>query len=285
MQPYQSDLASQSPPPGSQSAEGLTCLLLQALDEFSRENSQANSTPPFLDPSVDTRLDYIGTSQHGCRIVGWVVRGGKAFPVHCGRWDCAYCCRQKGRKIWKKIKSSPAGSFSRLLTLPFYVGPGRTWEEAIATSGSVLNRFFTSLRRVIPLLRYVWVREVGRKSLMVHFHVLVDRYLPKSLLSRLWMRAGGGYIVDIGMIRSSASYVCKYLAKFPGYPASVNQALSGKRRYSYSRGLLCSTRCTRSSEWSGASFQVVAPWLRFHARLLCVIDGVFYFKEEAYEFL
>ena len=148
--------------------------------------------------SSPTRLDSIGSFQQRCRIVGWISKPGQSFPVLCGRWECQTCARRKGQEAWKRIKASPAMQFQRLCTLPFYVGKKRTWEEAIDISGKSLNAFFVSLRRVIPGIRYLWIREIGKKSNMVHFHVLVDRFLPKSLLSKLWFRAGGGYIVDIG---------------------------------------------------------------------------------------
>jgi hypothetical protein len=236
-------------------------------------------------PADPTRLDYIGTFQQPtnsrrCRVVGWLRKPGKCIPVYCGRWDCPNCARQKGKKAWMRIKNSPAGEFQRLLTLPFYVGSTRTWQEAIGTSGRTLNAFFVSLRRIFPGFRYVWVREVGKKNNMVHFHVLVDRFLPKTLLSRLWARAGGGYIVDVGQIRTSPSYVSKYLVKSSEYPMEVQIALSGKRRYSASRGLLCVS--TPSLAWRGSIFSVVFPPLFIRARVLAVIDGVYYLKEVPY---
>lgn len=130
---------------------------------------------------------------------------------------------------------------NRMMTLPFRIDSGRTWREAIAESGAVLNRFFVSLKRRVGSLRYFWTREVGRKTNMVHFHVLIDRYLPKKLLSSIWEMAGGGYVVDIGIVRTSTRYVYKYLCKVADYAPDVQAALSGKRRYSTSQGLLAPT--------------------------------------------
>jgi hypothetical protein len=267
---YQLDIANQAH--ADETANGGIDLSASLTPPTTESPSRSEAEVP-----TPSRLDSIGTSQHGCPISGWIVKGGKAFPVHCGRWDCAYCCRQKGKKAWVKIKNSEARDFHRLLTLPFRIGIGRSWEQAIADSGSTLNRFFTSLRRKFRGIKYVWVREVGSVSNMVHFHILVDRYLPKPLLSRMWDQAGGGYIVDIGMIQTSASYVCKYLAKLAFLPREVLTALTGKRRYSSSRGMLYTI--PRSSLWSGATFQTVSPWLSRQSRLLCVVDGIFYFEE------
>jgi len=266
--------------------ETVNFLTCQENDSFTvkPERQEIDSTVKQGEPPPSTLLDYIGTSQqrtsvHKCRVVGWLHKPGKCIPVLCGRWDCPTCARQKGKKAWMRIKSSPAGGFQRLLTLPFYVGPLRSWQEAIAISGNVLNAFFVSLRRVFSQLRYVWVREIGKKSNMVHFHVLIDRYLPKALLSRLWMRAGGGYVVDVGLIRTSAAYVSKYLVKSSEYPMEVSIALAGKRRYSASRGLLSVS--PPSIAWSGAKFTSVFPPLALQAKMLAVIDGVYYYELHA----
>jgi len=213
-------------------------------------------------------------------LVGFIYKDGKALPVNCGRWDCQNCARQKGKAAWIKIMKSKASGFQRLLTLPFYVGNSRSWMEAIDISGKALNHFFTLIRRKFGKLDYVWVREVGRKSNMVHFHILIGRYLPKKALLPLWKRAGGGSVVDIGFIRTSASYVSKYLVKFPHYSESVSMALAGKRRYSSSRGLLY--KPMRSPSWAGAKFSNVAPWLILKKRVLAVLDGVFYYEPEGF---
>jgi hypothetical protein len=283
---YQSDITSQSPDTYSSQLSQE-----QALRNFLLENCEANAGMPaeMSGPIIDDRnsqssiLDSIGTSQqrpqpyphHTCPIAGWIVKDGKAIPVHCDRWDCSFCCREKGKKVWVKIKKSAASEYIRLMTLPFHIHPGRTWQEAIEDSGKILNRFFGYLRRKFPGFKYLWVREVGRKSNMVHFHVLVNRYLPAYVLRRVWLRHGGGYIVDIGKIRCSANYVCKYLAKLPFLPREVTTALAGKRRYSASRGILFVI--PKSSLWSGATFRTISPWLSGPSPLLYVADGVYYF--------
>jgi hypothetical protein len=239
-----------------------------------------NTAPaiPCQPPSSPPRLDYIGTIQHApCCVVGWIRKPGRCIPVGCGRWECSRCCQEKGKKAWARIKHSEAGTYSRLMTLPFYVGPNRSWQEALHESGNTLNRFFVGLKRVCHGLRYVWVREIGKKSNMVHFHVLVSRYLPKSLLSRLWASAGGGSVVDIHLIRSSSSYVVKYLAKSPSLPLEVTIALRGLRRYSSSRGLLAPK--LSSLLWQGATFSKVFPPLALQTKVLCVVDGIYFYKE------
>lgn len=197
-----------------------------------------------------------------CSIGGLVNHDHKVFiPLPCKQWRCAKCGPRNGRKVARRLRSSEAKTFNRLLTLPFYVGPMRSWEEAIEISGASLNLFFTKLRKVQPGLRYFWVREIGKRSNMVHFHVLVDRFLPRKLLSKLWGESGGGYVIDIR--RGNSSYVLKYLVKYPSYSQAVWDALRWKRHYSCSRKLLnrlerscfevplTFTTCIDPSRWVG----------------------------------
>jgi hypothetical protein len=162
-----------------------------------------------------------------------------------------------------------------MMTLPFRIGESRTWEEAIAESGSILNGFFTSLKRVYPGLRYYWVREIGRKSNMVHFHVQIDRYIPRPIISAIWERVGGGFVADIRI--KGMGYSLKYLAKYAEYPAEVNAALRGKRRWSCSRKLLLPV--VRMPSEPGWVFVCKPPWQWYGVHIKEVIEGVVYFEE------
>jgi len=161
-----------------------------------------------------------------------------AVQLPCKSWNCPTCGPKKGKQVWKRLEQSEV-KLDRMITLPFAIGSQhqRTWEEAISQSGSVLNSFLTSLRRVFSHINYFWVREIGAKSNMVHFHLLVDRYMPQKLLSRLWAKAGGGSVIDVR--KGAPAYLFKYLVKFCPQSLEVQKSLKGKRRYSCSRGALC----------------------------------------------
>jgi hypothetical protein len=195
--------------------------------------------------------------------------------LRCKKWDCPECAKKNWKKLYKRIRLSGV-DFHRMLTLPFYVGEARSWQEAIAVSGSCLNRFFTSLKRVVPQLRYFWVREIGSESNMVHFHIMVSMYLPQRLLCVLWERAGGGYICHIKP--KGMGYSLKYLAKYPDYPQDVRDALKGKRKWSRTRGLLVKLTIWRSDgQWS---FVSVPPWKLYGVRVEEYKEGVYYFRLE-----
>ncbi len=234
-----------------------------------------------IEVSLPTSLDIDrNISARSCRVVGWVSRkagrGMKAFPVYCGRWDCSFCAKRKGKLAFARIWNSPAKNFQRLLTLTFRVSEKYSLQEQSDRSGPALSAFWSRLEKLGMKPQYVWVREVGKNKDMVHFHVLVDHYLDQGLLKRIWLEVtGDSHIVDIRYTRCSARYICKYLAKMPDYEPEVFRCLAGKRKYSASRGLLAAK--LKCPEWAGATFAVVSP-MAIGYRCLAVIDGVFYLE-------
>lgn len=219
-------------------------------------NGTVSPSPPFVNPpyledifppspsetSLDSLTENNSTSPF-CNQGGLLFKQANshgyaaAVQLPCKSWNCPICGPKKGKQVWKRLKDAPV-VLDRMITLPFAIGQhhGRTWEEAIAESGKTLNSFLTSMRRACSGLKYFWVREIGKKSKMVHFHVLIDRYVPQSVISRLWERAGGGSVVDIR--KGKPDYLFKYMVKFEPMPQEVQNCLKGKRRWSCSRHLL-----------------------------------------------
>jgi hypothetical protein len=231
-----------------------------------------NRCPSLLDPIQNNSTEVPPCSPGG--LVERCGQVGRFIPLRCKRWDCHYCARKNWRKLWRRFKDSGV-NFNRMMTLPFHLREDRTWETAIAESGSTLNKFFTSLRRVIPTLRYFWVREVGERNHMVHFHVMVSRYIPLGLISALWESAGGGYVCDIR--KKGQGYALKYLAKYPELPDPVRIALKGKKKYATSRGLLVKVTLWRSEgQWV---FCQVPPWKVYGCVVEEIKDGVYYFRD------
>jgi len=202
--------------------------------------SEVNSSQS--ETSLDRLIPNNSTEKH-CLCGGLLIKQANthgyaaAVQLPCKSWNCPICGPKKGKQVWKRLSQSEV-QLNRMVTLPFAIGENhnRTWQEAIEESGKTLNSFLTSLRRVYSRIRYFWVREIGGKSNMVHFHMLVDRYIPQSLLSALWARAGGGTIVDIR--KGQKAYVFKYMVKYSPLSQEVQNCLKGKRRWSASRFLL-----------------------------------------------
>lgn len=78
------------------------------------------------------------------------------------------------------------------------------------------NRLKASLRKHGIRFAYAWFKEFTEKGRR-HLHVLLDRYVRKGLIKRLWLKAteNTSYIVKINHrpIRSAAGYVSKYVTK------------------------------------------------------------------------
>lgn len=212
-------------------------------------HSEITAQVSLPDSQSETSLDCLtqnnSTEKH-CQCGGLLIKQANshgyvaAVQLPCKSWNCPICGPKKGKQVWKRLADSPV-SLERMITLPFAIGTqhGRTWQEAIAESGVVLNSFLTSLRRAYSHISYFWVREIGTKSNMVHFHMVVDRYIPQKLLSHWWERAGGGKITDIR--KGDKNYLFKYLVKYYPLPQVVQNCLKGKRKYSSSRNLLAPT--------------------------------------------
>jgi hypothetical protein len=101
--------------------------------------------------------------------------------------------------------------------------------------------FVKRLRRRVRGVRYLWVLELHPGGHGWHVHMLIDRWLPKDLLSTVW---GHGF-VDVRRVRTqkdgdsgtaaarrAAHYVAKYVAK------SAQEAReAGCHRYERSQGM------------------------------------------------
>lgn len=81
-----------------------------------------------------------------------------------------------------------------------------------------------------------------------HFHVLIDRYLPKRKANKAWIGVGGGKFMRAAKVRGGASgqkqainYICKYITKF-------RKHVSGCRRWAYSQKMLAIVK-RKVSEW------------------------------------
>lgn len=78
------------------------------------------------------------------------------------------------------------------------------------------NRLKAALRKHGIKFEYAWTKELTIRGKR-HLHVLLDRFIKKSLIRRLWRYAteGTSYIVKINHrpIRSAAGYISKYVTK------------------------------------------------------------------------
>lgn len=105
--------------------------------------------------------------------------------------------------------------------------PGVATDDHKAIKAKVLDPFFTYCRNVLGLRDYVWTAELQDRG-EIHFHALVNQFLPKDKVRRAWLNAcdksgivsssGGGSrpateIEECRSWKGSRIYAGKYLAK------------------------------------------------------------------------
>jgi hypothetical protein len=127
----------------------------------------------------------------------------------------------------------------RLITLtyrpPFCLDHGQVVED--------VGVFIRKVRKGLGVeaFAYVWVPELHKDGRRYHVHVVVDRFVSKSLVEKSW---GHGF-VDVRMIRNQgqgkgtamrrvAGYVAKYVAKT--YEGGTGMGGGGRHRYECAQG-------------------------------------------------
>lgn len=97
------------------------------------------------------------------------------------------------------------------------------------------NRLKASLRKYGYKFAYCWFKEFTQRGRR-HMHVLLDRFIPRKLIKRLWIKATEytSFLVKINQrpIRSAAGYCSKYVTKDIQHEARY---LYKERRYTFSR--------------------------------------------------
>jgi hypothetical protein len=166
---------------------------------------------------------------------------GEIAPFRCNSWDC-YCCAHRMRcnlieELDRLVEERP--ELRRLLTLT--LDPSTAPADQAEQHRYLTERFNalrTELRDRWPGLSYIWIREEGESG-NPHLHLLVDRYMKQSELSRLASRVGLGHIVDIRRVdaRNAARYLTKYLTK-----GALHDLPDGARRYGSSADIELSVR-------------------------------------------
>lgn len=208
------------------------------------------------------------------------MQSGESILVGCMTWSCQVCSPEKMRRLKSRVETTNIRDYTHMVTLTHRIGDGQTWEDAINRSGSNLNRFLTAMKRRYPCWRSImWVREVGNKLNMCHFHVLIRSYFPKAVIKRVWCKASGGsYIVDIARIKRTdrAGYILKYMTKGAGgLPSEVVGQMKSKRRWSCTRNI--------SKQMAKATVEKAREWLYVPGSVVDELQWLCYWLEHVVE--
>lgn len=105
--------------------------------------------------------------------------------------------------------------------------PGISTADHKAVKRRILDPFFTYCRNVLSLRDYVWTAELQPGTGQIHFHCIINQFVPKDRIRRAWnaacersgivtMSPGAKPSTEIKACRSyngSKSYAAKYLGK------------------------------------------------------------------------
>jgi hypothetical protein len=217
----------------------------------SRDPHAADTEQSELEDHLDLGSSTDSPDRYDCRQIYRNMEleseDGETAPFRCNSWDC-YCCAHRMRSnliedLDRLVEERP--ELRRLLTLT--LDPETAPDDQAEQHRYLTERFNalrTELRDRFPDLSYVWIREEGESD-NPHLHLLVDRYIDQSELSRLASRVGLGHIVDIRRVnaRNAAKYITKYLTK-----GAFHDLPDGARRYGSSADIDLTVRGGESDE-------------------------------------
>jgi hypothetical protein len=115
----------------------------------------------------------------------------------------------------------------------------------------MIRRSFNHLREYLKRefgesLRYICILEFTAKR-VPHLHVLLDRYIDHTFMSKSWANLGAGYVVWVKRVeaRRVARYLSKYLTK-----ELIESAPKGTRRITTSRDIHLFEKFVSDIRWT-----------------------------------
>lgn len=178
------------------------------------------------------------SSEYGYKIKNQNNVEIKLLPYRCHSYFCEHCAKIKRIRLRKKIESVFKKGRWRFLTLTLdrklYSN-----EEGLIRMNYMFNLFWKRFKDNKMRFSYFKIHEFTKKG-MIHYHILINRYLDKELVQKYWKDISGSTIEKIKDIPSKAIlglYLSKYLSKTLNELHNEYFYLFQKRRYSYSQQL------------------------------------------------
>ena len=159
------------------------------------------------------------------------------LAIKCKSYFCPQCAKAKKVKFIKRIEKTIEKETWRFLTLTT-VNTGNNTIDVLKEINNSWNKFATLLRRKFVNLKYIKVLEVGKNG-MVHYHILINCYIPHQLIQKFWYKYTGAFKVQIEKPSNHnkiIGYLAKYFAKQTD-DSTQNELfyLTNKRRFSFSK--------------------------------------------------
>ena len=152
---------------------------------------------------------------------------GEFHDIACKMWNCPHCKKVLLNKLMDKVNLFFNSMKCRFMTLTM-----------LATDPRDIMKFWnilrTDLERNYRGIVGFWGKEFT-KAAVRHLHVIVNKYIKWSWLSRRWKEiTGTSHVVRMNRaeVRSAAAYMFKYMSK--AYNWSVESLYrKGERRYGF----------------------------------------------------
>jgi hypothetical protein len=176
-----------------------------------------------------------------------VIKNAKFTRVPCNSWTCPDCYLHKALYIkyyFREVIQLNNLAYFLTLTLDPKKIPSEYANNTHKYITKIFNHFITILKRdkanqSLDILKYVWVIEF-QKNGNAHMHILLNKYLPITVVRKLWMHVGGGIqmkILPIKTLEGMSNYISDYIVK--GIKGEREEKPYGfnyfERRYSISR--------------------------------------------------
>jgi len=209
-----------------------------------------------------------GQTPHYCRRYAMLnKKTGLLIPAACKTWRCPACGPMRAYRLQDQIKGLIAMRdkwYLMTLTIDPKIPSGCDLDSPKDQyTKECWHRALRSLQRRVGKFSFLWIVEfhkARRKSdgrlnnPWPHLHFLIDVNVPLGMLREVWMRAGGGYEVDIRSVETEdqvVGYMCKYLKKESVYTAK--QMCSRRRIWGRSRDLKNVIEMEDATKWATES--------------------------------
>jgi hypothetical protein len=156
---------------------------------------------------------------------------------NCHSWDCKECRKKKASVLKYRIKGGIKKQDWRSLTLTFDHNK-TSLQDSLDSLSRSWDLFVKRCKRVYPDLKFAKVIELHADG-YPHIHAVINHFIYKPWLNKVWQECGGGEITKIRFIRTIAiaAYLCAYLSQKDKkhYEWDHQFYYNSLRRFSFSR--------------------------------------------------
>jgi hypothetical protein len=172
----------------------------------------------------------------------------KKIFIPCGTYKCPVCSKKRKQTLFKMISKSCQKKDFLMLTLTLrknQYGLKYNWQRINHAWDILLKQ----LKRRFPKVKYFRCVEL-QKNGMPHIHALINCYLSKWEIKKIWETiTGDSFICKFEEVRSScAGYILKYFYQSVGDIEKIRKATGRKTKiFNWSRNFLYFE--IRDSKW------------------------------------